>query len=602
MDIAPPLLVKKSLPILSGNPLVNLKLNQKLDVQVVKNNLNTKNLTFKITPSNISIQVESNIAFNTKQGQNFQLLVSKLHPLAEFKILVSDTQLKYSNINQGQPAKNSLNLKDIVLKQLISNISETTEALSLSRKPTVFTAKIITILEDRIQLKLDKPEKLGTQQLFRLTNLKIIDNNSIITLKKEDILPSQKGINPQTLTSFNFKLGQKLQLSDLSKEYETNPKFKIINITPEKLKKGQIITATILDTKHNKIQLLLHTNNSSHNIDSTTITLNKNQLTSQILDNKNIPLGINNLKKGELITFQVVKPGNQAEFKLVDQNPLFITKLKIQDTVKQALPAQIPPSELVTQLVKNLSTINNNDSIPDNLKRLAKQILDSIPHIKSNKFESKNLKQSVLNSGLFLEAKLIQSIEKNDLNLQTDLKNQLVKLHHTVKQELESQQKTTSTNIELLQEIQKKTEGSLAKIILNQLASLPKEDGVKQAWILDIPFINKEFSESAKIEIERGQYKEGENNLENWTVTITITPPNLGTIHCKVTCIDKTINTRFWSETEHVVSKITHNLDYLKTQFEKVGIETGHMFAHTGADNNDAIHNPDNQNIFDQKA
>ncbi len=612
MDIFQPRLTKKTNSTLTSSSSTlppNLKLNQKLNVQVVKNNLDTKILTFRISPSNFSVQVQSNLAFKIKQGENLQLLVSKLNPIAEFKVIVNDTDIKTANLNHGQQTEKTINLKDIVLKQLISNINKTTESLAISEKPSIITAKIVTILEDEIQLQLDKLGKPVRQKSAQSTNIRTIGNNNIITLKKEDILIDHKELNSQTLKSFNFKLGQKIQLMNISNGVDTNPKFNIINTTPEKLNKGQIINAMVLKTNHNKIQLLLQPNNSSqkgrssNSINSTIITLNKNQLISdQTIGFKNTPFDMKNLQKGELISFKVIKLGNQPKFELIDKNSLINTNLKIQDTIKQTLPTQNPPSELVNQLIKNLSSINDNASIPDNLKRLARQIIDSIPHIKNDKVDPKILKQSVLNSGLFLEAKLTYSGEKNDLNLHADLKNQLLKLQHTIKQELETQQKSPSSEIDLLQEIQKKTENSLAKIILNQLGSLPKEEGIKQAWVLDIPFINKEVSESVKIEIEREQNKDEETNSGNWAVTITITPPNLGTIYCKVICINKTINTRFWSDTEKIVSKINQNLDYLKTQFDKAGIETGHMFAHSGTENNDVINNLKNQSLFDQKA
>ncbi|MCF6204175.1 MAG: flagellar hook-length control protein FliK [Methylococcaceae bacterium] len=588
---------KNNPPLTSSSSTLppNLKLNQKLNVQVIKNNLDTKTLTFRISPSNFSVQVQSNLAFKTKQGENLQLLVSKLTPLAEFKIIANDADTKTTNLNLDQQTEKPINLKDILLKQLISNISKTTESLAISGKPSIITAKIITIFKDEIQLQFEKPV-IPAQ------------STNIITLKKEDILLGHKGVNSQTMESFNFKLGQKIYLTDISSGIDTDQKFKIISTTSEKLTKGQIINARVLKTNHNKTQLLLQPNYlsqkglSSNNNNSPIITLNKNQLISeQTIGFKNTPFDIKNLQEGEVISFKVIKLGNQPKFELIDKNSLINTNLKIQDTIKQTLPAQNSPSELVNQLIKNLSSINDNASIPDNLKRLARQILDSIPHIKNDKVDPKILKQSVLNSGLFLEAKLTYSGKKNNLNLQADLKNQLLKLQHTIKQELETQQKSSSSEIDLLQEIQKKTENSLAKIILNQLASLPKEEGIKQAWVLDIPFINKEVSESVKIEIEREQNKDEETNSGNWAVTITITPPGLGTIHCKVTCINKTINTRFWSDTEKVVSMINHNLDYLKTQFDKAGIETGHMLAHSGTEKNDVINTLKNQSLFDQK-
>ena len=162
-------------------------------------------------------------------------------------------------------------------------------------------------------------------------------------------------------------------------------------------------------------------------------------------------------------------------------------------------------------------------------------------------------------------------------------------------------QQLQSNDLNLIKEMQQKTESSLAKIILNQLTSLPKDEGPRQAWIIDIPYLNKESADSVRIEIDHEKQNNNEEKQENWTVSITVTPPNLDTIHCKISCFDKTINTRFWSDTQDVVTKITEHLDYLKLQFEKVGINAGHMTAHTGVPNTDNYHKITDQSLFDQE-
>lgn len=599
---------------------LNLKVDQQLTAKIIKYNTIFQVLSLKLAQSTQPIQVQSNLAVKTIQGQIIQLLVTKAEPNAEFKVLPNAVEIKSLNLSPALQLAKPLLLNELVLKQLPSpTINQIKETL-----PVVVTAKIIAIQGDKIQLKLDLPTNNSpvTSSDLKQTPLKIMDkpsivsdaktfnNSAIITLKKDDLISTQKDISLLRLESQPYKIGQKIQLINLNKENNI-PKFKEIKSTPEKLNIGQVINATVLETKNNKIQLSLHLKNSPHSVsNSSTITLNTNQLSNSSLpinpltENKDLSLDISTLKQGQLVKFQVTKTGNQPEFALIKNTPFADTKKTISETITQTLPIHAPSSELINQIVKNLSTINENESIPDNLKRIARNILKSIPHVQSEKINPKQLKQFVLNSGLFLETKLNLSHEKDDLNLQKDFKNQLLQLNHALKQEVEvkNQQKLLSPEVELLKEMQQKTEGSLAKIILNQLSSLPKEEGIKQAWVVDLPFLNKGFSESVKIEVNREQQENEENKQENWAVTITITPPELGTIYCKVSCFDKTINTRFWSDTEAVVSKISKNLDYLKTQFEKIGIETGHMSAHMGTPSIIVPQNTSNQNLFDKEA
>jgi hypothetical protein len=631
MDITPPNLPQKPETISTDKVTsLNLKINQQLEAKIIKHDINTLVLTLKISQPSQSILVQSNLAIKTKQGQNLQLLVTKIDPVAEFKVLSSDAEIKHVNRNQTQSPIKSVILDELVLKQLTPTASQVKTLPPTSLIPTILTAKIIAIYEDKIQLKLDSSSNRQTTKASQinqntskatdnpsiLTNVKSDNTPYIITLNKNELISPQKTINPQRLDSQNYKLGQKIQLINISKENVT-PKFKAINATPEKLSTGQIINATVLEIKNNKVQLKLHLNNTSkHNTpsifsNSTTIILNKNQIINQSLDikktvsdKKGLPLDTPDLKQGQLVKFQVIKTGNRPEFELINSKPASDIQEKMAETIKQALPIQESPSELVNQLIKNLSTINKSESIPDNLKRLARNILNSIPRLKSKKISPKQLKQLILNSGLFLETKLSLISEKDDLNLQDDFKNQLLKIHHVLKQELEvkNQQKLQANEVDLIKEMQQKTESSLAKIVLNQLSSLPKEEGIKQGWVIDLPFLNKEFSESVKIEINREQQDNENAKQENWAVTITITPPELGAIHCKVSCFDKTINTRFWSEAEGVVSKITQNLDYLKTQLEKAGMETGHMSAHMRTPTKAVHQNTLNQSLFDQEA
>lgn len=741
--------------------LLNLKLNQQLEVKIISSKAETLTLALQTALSNKPIQVQSNLAIETRPEQTLQLLVTKLTPTAEFKVLSSHPEIQTADSIKLQNNDNQTLLKELVLKHIIPvpidkkriNTAKIDPSLHVTTK--IITAKIISVSEDNIQLKLYTTPTKETGTYTKKPNQNILQqHNPIITVKKEQIVSkdSQTNISP-TLTNLkqapvitqNIQPGQNIQL-EISKE-GLNPEFKIINnLKPElslgqvvlakvinikndkvqlalfedeapdtknkqtinkhqpdpsnkapltklplaindkliankptadikpsqtitvsarqlsypaektiktplnqpplvdivktlkseqtlilevkktgsqpefkivetsqpKLNVGQLISANVIATKNNKIQLQLQlpANNpatqSKAETQSVVVTLNKNQITytatelNTTTDKKNLTVDLNTLKPGQNIKLEVANTGIQTEFKLIQNTSN--SQQKILETIKQMLPIQEPPAELINQIINNLSTINKHEKIPDTLKRIAREILESLPQVKKL-HDPGQLKQTIKQSGLFLEAKLAQNSEENEAEFESDFKNQLLKLRQLIKQELavKTEQKNQSNEINLIKDIQQKTENTLARIILNQLTSLPKDDTPRQVWIVDIPFINKDTADSVKIEFDREQHDQQNEKQLNWSVTLTVTPPELGTIHCKISCIDHAINTRFWSDNQDIVSKITSNLDYLKTQFETAGINPGHFTAHKGISNKENPQRIIDQNLFDQE-
>ena len=697
---------------------LSLKLNQQLAVKVISSENSNQSLLLQTLQSKKEIQVQSNQPIETKPGQSLQLVVTKLTPALEFKIIKSDAELNKTDSQLLPNANKQVTTKNQTLKQIIPNAGilnklSTSKLTSGVTATTVITAKIISIKNDVIQLKLYITPTLESAAYTKNLKQNILQqHNPVVTLSKQQLTSSVAKELP-VAELLNLKPGQKIQL-ELSK-VGANPEFKLINsakinlvqgqlvnakvinisnetiqlalfknqtniaetadklsqaktgpissqvqhitvtarqlgypldknsassvaniqnlkpgqsfvlevkntgIHPEfkiiepgqpKLNTGQIISAKVISIHDNKVQLqlpasALYSNNKTEN-QSPIISLNKNQLTYPATENmKASALTIQQLKPNQVIKLEVVKTGIQPEFKILNDKPgsgQVISEQKILETIKQVLPIQQPVSELVDQIIKTLPLIKNNENVPDALKRLAREILENIPQVKDVN-DPKQLKKTIRNSGLFLETKLAASVEKSNLMIQTDFKAQLLKLKYALKQALnvKKQQKLQASDLNLIKEMQQKTETSLAKIILNQLTSLPKDEGPKQVWIIDIPFINKESADSVRIEIDQEKQGSNDEKQENWSVNITVTPPDLATIHCKISCFDKTINTRFWSDTQDVVTKISQHLDYLKQQFEKAGINPGHMTAHTGVPDTESHHKITDQSLFDQE-
>jgi len=101
---------------------LNLKLNQQLTVKVISSESDNQTVLLKTLQSNKSIHVQSNQAVETKTGQNLQLLVTKLTPTLEFKVLTSDSDKNKENLPGLKNANKHTDLKDLTLKQIIPKV------------------------------------------------------------------------------------------------------------------------------------------------------------------------------------------------------------------------------------------------------------------------------------------------------------------------------------------------------------------------------------------------------------------------------------------------------------------------------------------------
>ncbi|MDO9141281.1 MAG: flagellar hook-length control protein FliK [Methylobacter sp.] len=429
------------------------------------------------------------------------------------------------------------------------------------------------------------------------------------------------------------------------------------------LPEAQPIDAKITALVGNKIQLQFFTEPGQKQ--ATVLNIERSQLV-------NAPP---TLKVGQNLSLEAAKTVGAPAFKIIAPSAQ-IQEAKVAEFITQFLPRHEAAPIFLNQLIKDLPQLIENKSVSQALKDIAAKIIQNLPP-KEQLITSQGLKQSITNSGLFLEAKLPATMSQADLinalpqliknesvpqSLQRiaaeilqnltqkqpspapqplapdapdatkaseqqplktlkpettsetktampmgeDFKANLLKFIHALKLEItqQSEQKTNQVDIELLKNLQNKSENTVAKVVLEQLMSLPKEDNPKQLWIIDLPFIDRQQAETVKIEIQQDKGNNQQTDSGNWSVNITITPPELGTIHCAVSYRNDAINTFFQSQNSQTTDLIKHNLDYLKNQLEASGLKTGQMDAHNGIQKTPSAppHKLTGRKLFDDKA
>lgn len=356
---------------------------------------------------------------------------------------------------------------------------------------------------------------------------------------------------------------------------------------------GQPLAASIINIADNKITLQLLGEPSFNlgktaNLPATVLTLDAKQLllqssaSPQSTPLKTSTLAAAGLSVGSNVNLQLLSTGKSPLFAIAPQAPS--SEQQIVASLKALLPMQIAPQQWLQQLNHSLPDLQADATLGETLKQLAQQILRAIP-VTSQLSEPAQLQQTVDNSGLYLEAKLAALLQgQQNLNLHSDLKLNLVKLVQLLSQSLTQQTDNDASpdTLQLLKDNLEKTQGALARLTLDQLNSLPKDDSPKQNWLIELPFFHHHQAESVKIAIELDKQRSAEQSPSNWAVSITLTPPELATIHCRISCHDGAINTRFWSDESATVAIINTHLDYLKQQLEQKGLSIGFMEAHQG--------------------
>ncbi|NOT12613.1 MAG: flagellar hook-length control protein FliK [Methylococcaceae bacterium] len=350
---------------------------------------------------------------------------------------------------------------------------------------------------------------------------------------------------------------------------------------------------------------------------SVTITIDRAQLQDAKISTSGQPASANTaasptrenappFKMGQAVILEIGSNEATPTFKITLASPQAI-EAKINEFIRQFLPKHESSPVLLNQLIKELPQLLNNNSTPDLIQRIASQIVQNLP-TRQLLNDSANLKQALFNSGLFLEAKLPELKNNPTLTIEQDFKANLLKFIEVLKKESAHPKKTDVQDIELatLKNLQQKTENNVAKIVLDQLTSLPKDETSKQVWSFEIPFVDRGQADAVHIQITKdsGNQPSSDSDVgkDKWSVTLSMNPPGLGAIQCQLSYYDETINTFFRSQQTQTSELINEHLDQLKHQFEDAGLKPGVINIQDGIQVTSSAYTITQNTLLDEKA
>lgn len=129
-------------------------------------------------------------------------------------------------------------------------------------------------------------------------------------------------------------------------------------------------------------------------------------------------------------------------------------------------------------------------------------------------------------------------------------------------------------------------EGALARVHLNQMASLQTQGGDQPHWLMEIPLPSGREQEAVlRLRLERESARKGAGGsagAQAWRLDIDFDLEPLGPLRASVLMHGEQLNVRLWAERQGTLHQLRENLDLLQAGLQRTGLEVAHLACYPG--------------------
>ncbi len=229
--------------------------------------------------------------------------------------------------------------------------------------------------------------------------------------------------------------------------------------------------------------------------------------------------------------------------------------------VRQAAILQFLPRQQPLQSLTRL--LDASRQWPEPVQAAIRAFMAVIPE-RADLVTPGQLRQALFDSGVFLEARLASVEGAGDIG--QDIKAQLLRLDTVV-------QATTTERDGLARQV----EAALARVVMDQLASLPNPDQVRQVLQLSLPFQDGGHQDAIELVLTREQRGDQTAQQDEWVVELALNPPGLGVFSARLVWRQGRLDTWLWSDKPATTAHIDHHLPALAARYRQAGIEPGSL-------------------------
>ena len=309
---------------------------------------------------------------------------------------------------------------------------------------------------------------------------------------------------------------------------------------------------------------------------------------------------------GKILSLQVTENMEGLVFKnLTVEAPPARSQL-INNLLRYDLPKQAKIDNLFVKF-NQLLTKTSLDELPIPLVKQLKITRNTLP-LHDSLRNPLVLKQTIKNSGLFLEAKLAAmstepgrpapKFTASELN--TDLKANLLKTISVMDQSLKIENnidahrpKSMRNDINAsekfkpqsyepprsenraadIRELRNVVESVISRIQVNQSQAIVTNDNVTPVWLIDLPLPGTEPDSSLKLSIHHEDTNNSnEDSTQKWIIHLAIVLAPLGKIHVSLSLYEGNLSSSIWAEQAFTNTLIRKKLPELQYRLEKAGL------------------------------
>jgi len=266
--------------------------------------------------------------------------------------------------------------------------------------------------------------------------------------------------------------------------------------------------------------------------------------------------------------------------------------LLVDQSLKQALPQQIPIAEGINQLIAQTQQIANNAAGQVPIDKIALSIMKLFGVKPGTNSASDSIKRNVQQGGMFSESKMLSQPGST----QGDMKNFLSKLNHLAEQ-LPTEQKEM---------VQSTSERILARITSNQLTHVQQQHAKadisnERSFQIDIPVQHNDQLDNVEMEIKQRKHQNSEGEqVSIWSVKLHFDLEERGEVDAEVALnpTDNTISTTFLCSQFATVQALNRKMDGFREQLSQQGFEIQTLHCTQGSQAA-AANNPISKRIID---
>ncbi len=340
-----------------------------------------------------------------------------------------------------------------------------------------------------------------------------------------------------------------------------------------------------------------------------------------------------NLQAGDRLQLEVMGNANPLQLKLLEQQPATTT------IINRALRASLPRQQALPPLLANIEYLSRDPAAANLLDRAvrsaAQQLYYQLPVLTSLR-QPQALKQALERSGPFLEHHLHISQMVPELNLQQDLRVNLLRLatqlqYYIVREAARPQGTTvvnaskpqteavatapstapihssnpatqpsvtasltqTATSKVVANQLLQQTEGVLARLHIHQLHQLKTEDTSRPVWSMELPIRSEQGINLFDIRIHRespfplpwsdedGQRKQPQAE-SRWSVRLAFDLEGLGPVQAVIALQQEQISVHFHAQENQTSMLFTKHMEMLSSRLRHAGLDVAAIDCRQG--------------------